>query len=77
MGRKRRVPPIAERARLVKMASEALGFPSGATLAPLLAQHYYWHALARDCVVLCARWLAVQLEQKEFKVSPFLFPLYK
>ena len=28
-------------------------------------------------VVLCARWLAVQLEQKDFKPDPFLFLLYK
>ena len=62
---------------MVKLASEALGFPSGATLAPLLAQHYYLHGLIRDCVVLHARWLAVRLEQKDFKPGPFLFLLYK
>ena len=67
--------PITERAQLVKLASEALGFPSGATLAPLLVQRYYW--FARDCMVLCARWLAVQSEWKDFKPGPFLFPLYK
>ena len=43
----------------------------------LLAQQYYWHGLARDCVVLCAHWITVQLEQKDFKPGPFLFPLYK
>ena len=58
-GRWRRVPPIVKRARLTRAAAESLGFPSGATLAPLLAQRYYWHGLARDCVVLCARWLPV------------------
>ena len=70
MGCKRRVLPIAEWAQLVKLALEALGFPSGATLAPLLAQYYFWHGLARDCVVLGARWYAMQLEQKDFKPGP-------
>ena len=74
VGRKRRVPPIVERAQLVRLAFEALGFPSGATVAPLLAQRYYWHGLARDGMVLCARCLAVQFD---FKPGPFLFPLYK
>ena len=71
------MPPIAGRAWLVKLASEALGFPSGATQAPLLAQLYYWNGLASNCVVLCARWIAVQLEWKDFKPGHFLFPLYK
>ena len=77
MGCKRRVLPIAEWAQLVKLALEALGFPSGATLAILLAQHYFWNGLSRDFVVLCARWHAVQLEWEDFKPGPFLFPLYR
>ena len=61
----------------MKLALEVLSFLSGATLAPLLAQRYFWHGLARGCVVLCTRWHAVQLEWEDFKPGPFLFPLYR
>ena len=46
-------------------------------MAPLLAQRYFWHGLARDCVVLCAWLLPVQLERRDFCPGPALLPLLK